>query len=73
MGKNSHRICEIMKCHQSAKKLYSSSIIPLNKNKWKVKFLNIPDTHYVMEKLLQSFHYKLCVMTIQQVRPHQRL
>ena len=64
MNKNSHRICEIMKCHQSAKKLYSSSIIPLNNNKWKVKSLNIPDTHYVMEKLLQSFHYKLCVMTI---------
>ena len=64
MNKNSHRICEIMECHQSAKKLYSSSIIPLNNNKWKVKFLNIPDTHYVMEKLLQSFHYKLCVMTI---------
>ena len=52
-----------MKCHQSAKKLYSSSIISLNNNKWKVKSLNIPDTHYVniIEKLLQSFDYKLCV------------
>ena len=63
---NSHRICEIIiiKCHQSAKKLYSSSIIPLNNNKWKVKSLNMPDTHYVIEKLPQSFDYKLCVVTI---------
>ena len=42
-------ICEIMKCHQSPKKLYSSSIIPLNNNQWKVKSLNMPDTHYVIE------------------------
>ena len=64
MCKNCHRICEIMKCHQSAKKLYSSSIITLNNNKWKVKYLNMPDTHYVIEMLLQSFDCKLCVVTI---------
>ena len=47
---NFQRICEIMKFHQSAKKLYSSSIIPLNNNKWKVKTLNIPDTNIIVFK-----------------------
>ena len=50
MDKNSHRICEIIKCHQSAKKLYLSSIIPLNNNKWKVSSEYIPDTHYIIER-----------------------
>ena len=36
----------------------------LNNNKWKVKSLNVLDTHYVIEKLLQSFHCKLGVVTI---------
>ena len=64
MGKNIHRICEIMKCHQLAKKLYSNSIITLNNNKWKVKPLNMPDTHYIIETLLQKFDCKLCIVTI---------
>ena len=54
MGKNSHRICEIMKSYQSDKKLYSSSIITLNNNKWKVKYLNMPDTHYVIERYCKA-------------------
>ena len=63
-------ICEIIKCHLSPKKLYSSSIIPLNNNQWKVKSLNMPDTHYVIEKLLKSFDCKLCVVTIKCMCPH---
>ena len=50
-------ICKIMKCYQSDKKLSSSLIIILNNNKWKVKYLNMPDTHYVIEKVLQRFDY----------------
>ena len=67
MGKNSHRICEIMKCHQSAKKLYSSSIISLNNNKWKVKSLEYAKHTLYNRKLLQRFDCKLCVMTIKYV------
>ena len=39
MGKNSHRIREIMKLHQSANKLSPTSITLINNKKWKVNRL----------------------------------
>ena len=50
--------CKIMKHHQSPKKLSQTSIIPLN-NKWNVRSLNMADTHYVIEKLLESCDCKI--------------
>ena len=54
MGKNSHTVYKIMKCYQSDKKLSLILIITLNNNKWKVKYLNMPDTHYVIERYCKA-------------------
>lgn len=68
MDKNSHRVCEIMKRHQLAKKLPPSSVIPLN-NKWKVRYLNMLGTHYVIETLLVRCDCKIISHDCQ-VCPH---
>ena len=59
MGKNSHRICEIMKRHQSANKLSPTSITPINNKKWKVNSQNVQDIHYVVETLGKSCDCKV--------------
>ena len=69
MGKNSHRICEIMKRHQSANKLSSTLITPINNKKWKVNSQNVQDIHYVVEKLEESCDCKVICHDCQ-ICPH---
>ena len=69
MEKNSHRICEIMKRHQSANKLLSTSITPINNKKWKVNSQNVQDTRYVVEKLEKSCDCKVICHDCQ-ICPH---
>ena len=69
MGKNSHRICEVNKCHKRALLLKLFSDTQIENTKWKVQSQSSPDTNYVVEKAQENCGCRLRC-TDCQICPH---
>ena len=70
MGKNSHRICEVNKCHKRALLLKLFSATQIENTKWKVQSQSSPDTNCVVAKAQENCGCSRLRCTDCQICPH---